>query len=111
MAPLTASIFPQADESVRIEVTGDLHMAWGHRLRDAVSASLGSFAPKLVVIDLVGITFLDSAGIGALVGALKEARERGSELVVRNPTPFVYHILKITGLTEAFGLPATSSPD
>ena len=105
MAPLNTSVRAVGDGTVRVDAAGELDVSCGNQLRGAVHEALETHAATRVVVDLSRITFLDSAGIGALLGALKEARERGATLVVADPTPFVHHILGITGLLDAFGSP------
>lgn len=109
MAPLSTGVCVVGDGTVRVDAAGDLDMTCGNQLRDVVRQALAAHAPKRVVVDLSRITFLDSAGIGALVGVLKEAREQGATLLVADPTPFVHHILDITGLLDAFGSPAPTA--
>jgi anti-sigma B factor antagonist len=52
---------------------------------------------------------MDSMGIGALVAGPNPAREVGARVIRRNPRELVHRQLRITGLTEMFGLPATAS--
>ncbi len=54
-----------------------------------------------VLIDLSQVSFIDSTGIGVLVGALKRAREAGGALVLVCPVPRLRRIFEITGLLQA----------
>jgi anti-sigma B factor antagonist len=47
------------------------------------------------------VDFLDSTGLGALVGGLKRLREAGGSLVLVISTPRILRIFQITGLTKA----------
>ena len=60
-------------------------------------------APR-VVVDLNEVSFLDSTGIGVLVGALKRARERGGALHFCNAQARVKRVFEITGLMRALPL-------
>ncbi len=64
----------------------------------------------IVIVDLSEVTFLDSTGIGVLVGALGHIRETHSNgalhLVVTHP--HIAKVLEVTGLTAIF--PVFSSP-
>jgi len=56
------------------------------------------------VVDLRGVAFLDSTGLGVLVGALKRARARGGDLVlVVDMDSAAGRVLRITGVCKAFG--------
>ncbi len=64
-------------------------------------------------MDLEGLTFIDSAGIYALVQALKHVRRRGGDLALKNVTSGVHKVLDVCCLTGAFGpvnVPTTSPP-
>jgi anti-sigma B factor antagonist len=63
----------------------------------------------VVVADLSGVPFIDSSGLGVLIGALRRAREAGGELRVVSGDDAVVKILRITGLDRV--LPLFSSLD
>ena len=53
-----------------------------------------------VVLDLSGVTFLDSSAIGALVGSGRELGESGARLQIGPRSDIVERVLEITGLAE-----------
>lgn len=55
-----------------------------------------------VILDLGQTTFIDSSGIGALVGCLKMARAQQIELIIWSLNPQVKMAFELTGLTDAF---------
>ncbi|HEX9997829.1 MAG TPA: STAS domain-containing protein [Abditibacterium sp.] len=57
-----------------------------------------------VVVDLADVFFIDSTGIGVLVGALKRARERNGALHFCNSQSRVRRVFEITGLMRALPL-------
>jgi anti-sigma B factor antagonist len=46
------------------------------------------------------MTFIDSTGLGVIVGTLKRLREGGGDLVLRSPSRSTRKVLEITGLTR-----------
>lgn len=66
-------------------------------LREAVSDAINSGRPR-VVVDLSGIEFMDSSGLGALVGCLKTARQAGGDLRISAPTEQVVMVLQLSNL-------------
>lgn len=50
-----------------------------------------------LLIDLSGVPFLDSAGLGALIGGVRRARESGGDVAVYAPRPAVARLLHTTG--------------
>jgi anti-anti-sigma factor len=101
----------QADGAIVVDVRGTLDAATVDALREALLSTLHSDRPVSMIVDLTFVTFMDSMGIGALVTGYNAAREIGTRFVLRNPSEFVHRQLRVTGLTEMFGLPpAAASP-
>lgn len=57
---------------------------------------------KKIVLNLAGVTYVDSSGIGQLVGALTTARNQGADLKLLNPTSAVRALLETTNLFTVF---------
>lgn len=53
---------------------------------------------KNMIIDLLGVTFMDSAGIGLIYGRISRVKAVGGRIIIRNPRPEITKILKISGL-------------
>ena len=88
----------QLDELVAVvRGEGRLNMVSAPLLREAVSDAITSGRPR-VVIDLSGIEFMDSSGLGALVGCLKTARQAGGDLRISAPTEQVVMVLQLSNL-------------
>jgi len=79
----------------------DATTAWD--LRPALLQSLYSMGPVLWV-DLGRVNFIDSTGLGMLVGVLKEAREMDGDVRLINASREVRRILQVTGLEALFEL-------
>jgi anti-sigma B factor antagonist len=67
---------------------------------------------RSVVLDLSGVTFIDSQGLRVLLTALKHARAAELELVLRSPSRRVTDLLTLAGVYELFTLdpPTTTEP-
>lgn len=57
-----------------------------------------------VMLDLNGVTRSDSAGVALLVEWLREARKRGVRLDLRNVTPQMTAIARVSGLEQVLGV-------
>ena len=88
---------------VEVAPRGEIDLAVAGELRECLLELLAGGDDRIVV-DLEGVEFLDSTGLGVLVGGLKRARERGGDLQVRDPRPQVRSVFEITGLAPVFGL-------
>jgi anti-sigma B factor antagonist len=57
---------------------------------------------RRLVVDLAKVTFIDSSGLGALVGGLKAARQAGGDLRIASPSAQAQSLLKLTSLDQVF---------
>ncbi len=65
--------------------------------------------PNQIIIDFHQTTFIDSSGLGALVSNLKYAQAKGITFRLRNVTPQVMAVLKLTGLDQVFPLESVNN--
>ena len=86
-----------------LRIDGDIDVYAAPQIRDRVTGLAGTGTVH-VIADLRGAGFLDSAGLGALVGSRTELRARGGSLTVVASSPRILQILRITGVGEAFAL-------
>ena len=84
-----------------LALSGELDPASAPTLDAAVDAALAEGASALVM-DLGGLSFIDSAGLRSLLAAHRRLAPQA--LHVRNPTAFAVHLLSITGLDQEFRL-------
>jgi anti-sigma B factor antagonist len=84
-----------------VAVAGELDASSVPRLRAALDA-LFAEGGSSVVLDLQGISFIDSSGLAALIYAYKEAAARDGRVTLRDPTPTVIDLVKIAGLADRF---------
>ena len=89
-----------------IDVQGEIDMYTAPRLRELLIDLVSKGSCQLVVnLDKVG--FLDSTGLGVLVGGLRRVRAHDGSLDLVCTQQRILKIFRITGLTEVFGIYAT----
>jgi anti-sigma B factor antagonist len=88
----------EGDHAVVVSVRGEVDNDTAPQLREALSAARGDGARR-VVVDLSETDFLDSSGLGALVGASKEQAER-TPLVLVCPKENLRKLFEISRLDE-----------
>ena len=97
----------QTDGGVAVIVpSGRLDVAGAPALKDAIS-QLAKNGPPKVVIDMEGISFVDSTGLGSVIAALKEIRSSQGELRLAAPNQQVRVVLELTTLDRVFPYYAT----
>ena len=80
-----------------VTITGRLTASGAPMLRNAVSDLIAGGEPN-VAIDLSGTEFVDSSGLGALIGGLKSARVAGGDLRIAAVPEAVRTVLHLTNL-------------
>jgi anti-sigma B factor antagonist len=80
-----------------IRLDGRLNMVGAAPLRQAV-ASLVEQGHSRIAVDLSGVDFMDSSGLGALIAGLKTARQAGGDLRIAAPGEQVRLVLQLTNM-------------
>jgi anti-sigma B factor antagonist len=95
-------------ESGVVAVAGEIDLATVGPFRQAISDLVNGGLVHLV-IDLSAVTFIDSTGLGVLVGARKRVRDGGGSLRLVCTHHRVLRLLAVTGLAQA--MPVHASTD
>src|SRR5215469_13726085 len=97
----------QVDESrspfTVLSVKGEVDVYSAPRLREKL-VELVSDGHRKIVADLEGVDFLDSTGLGVLVGGLKRLRSHDGDLSIVCTQPRILKVFEITGLTKVFAI-------
>jgi anti-sigma B factor antagonist len=72
-------------------------------LRDAVRALVAQ-GKKKIILNLIGVDYIDSSGVGELVGSFTTVRNAGGELKLLNLTQKVHDVLHVTKLYTVFDI-------
>jgi len=84
-----------------ISVTGEIDVYTAPTLRERLNELVADGEYHLVV-DMAGVDFLDSTGLGVLVGGLKRARSHDGTLRLVCDQEKILKVFRITGLTKVF---------
>jgi anti-sigma B factor antagonist len=85
---------------------GDLDVYTVGSLRDALGKMITDKTPK-VVVDLDGVPFMDSSGLGALMGGVRRMRETGGDLAIACTREQHLKLFTITGFGEGVSIAPT----
>lgn len=86
-----------ADDGTILAISGRLDYVSAPELREAITRAVHEGNTRLI-LDLRRVPFIDSSGLGALVGGLKQARDAGGDLRIARPLPEVLDILALMRL-------------
>ncbi len=84
-----------------VDLSGDVDAYTCLKLREAILDLLqeGEFR---VVISMANVDYIDSSGLGTLVGGLRRVTERKGGLAISGANPHIQKVLSITGLSKVF---------
>jgi anti-anti-sigma factor len=88
-------------KTLTVRVSGELDLAARPIVTEQVTAAVAEEADiERVVIDLGGVKFCDSSGLGALLDIRRVAERLGAAIVLRSPSAGVARVLDIAGIDE-----------
>jgi anti-sigma B factor antagonist len=96
----------ESDGALVVDVVGEIDVYTSPKLRERL-VSLVNDGAASIVVNLEGVEFIDSTGLGVLVGALKRIRARGGSLSLVCNKEGLLRVLTITGLEKVFAVYAS----
>ena len=79
-------------------VTGELDHYGAKDIREEIDRAIGKYRPNTAVLDLHEVSFMDSAGIGLILGRYDRVSGYGGTLIVRDPTKEILKMLNLAGM-------------
>lgn len=89
-----------------VDVKGEVDLFTAPKLREHI-VGLVEEDERRIVVNLEDVDFMDSTGLGVLVGALKRLKEKDGHLALVCPGGSVLRVLTVTGLNKVFAIHET----
>ena len=95
--------------SVEIAVNGEVTTAYlsgeiDHHSAAAMRAEIDNAAelnlPALLVLDFTRVSFMDSSGIGLVMGRYRNLSKRGAKLHITGASPQIYKVMRLSGIEK-----------
>ena len=90
--------FELNDRELLIFIKGEIDHYSAVLVRGEIDAKIAEVRPKVAILVLSGIDFMDSSGIGLVMGRYARMQNVGGTLVVRDPSERVERILRLAGI-------------
>ncbi len=103
MGSLTLSTRRDADRWI-VSVAGELDLASVPMLREAAQPALDDPEVRTLVLDVAGLTFLDSTGLGCWIELRNATEDTGRALLLESVPTSAMRTMSIAGLVPLFGL-------
>ncbi len=101
-------IFESRNETLIIKLFGELDHHSSDYIRDKIDDEIDKKNFKKIVFDMGNLYFMDSSGIGVIIGRYKQITSKGGKLAIANLNPQIKRIYEICGLRKIIPNYATS---
>lgn len=94
---------PGEGDSYVVELAGEIDVYTSPTVKDAITELIDQ-QHYMLVVDLERVRYIDSTGLGVLIGGLKRVREHGGAVRLVCTNPQIKKIFEITGLVKIFNI-------
>lgn len=85
---------------LRVKMLPEIDHHAAKKIRESADGLIESQKPKTVILDFSEVTFMDSSGLGLILGRVKRAEEIGATVVVTGLSPKLHKLLKMSGIEK-----------
>ena len=94
------SQYLKEDKQLIFKINEDIDECVAQKIRRKLDNEIERYMPRKVVFDFSNVSFMDSAGIGLLMGRYKLASMLGGQVEVKNITPSIKKIFEMSGIQK-----------
>lgn len=87
-------------ETLTVSIQGELDHHTAREIRKHIDSEISRRCPKFLELDFSQVTFMDSSGIGLVMGRYKIMSERQGKVIILNPTPPIKKVMMISGVNK-----------
>ncbi len=87
-------------EVVTALLSGELDHHSAKEMREEIDSAVELNMPSLLILDFKDISFMDSSGIGLVMGRYRTLVKTGAELHITGAAPNIYKVLKLAGIEK-----------
>ncbi len=90
----------EGDDCLLVVLSGEIDHHSAVRVRTEIDEKIMELSPKKTILDLSEIDFMDSSGLGLIMGRYAKMKALGGLLTLRNPNERIVKIFKLAGLEK-----------
>ena len=91
------------DGTLTARITGEIDHHTARWLRMDIDTAIQDREPKNLKLDFSGVSFMDSSGVGLVMGRYKNMRERGGKVELINMPDYIEKEMSIAGMYRLLG--------
>lgn len=81
-------------------LTGEIDHHSARIIRTNIDRDIECQKPKTLVLDFSGVDFMDSSGIGLIMGRYKMMLENEGKVIIKSPKPYIKKVLLLAGINR-----------
>jgi stage II sporulation protein AA (anti-sigma F factor antagonist) len=94
------SKFYEEDKLLVFKITDEIDDCSVQKIRRKADYEIERYMPRKVIFDFNSVTFMDSAGIGLIIGRYRKANMLGGTVEIANVTDSIKKVLELSGLLK-----------
>ena len=88
------------DRELLLEISGDIDHHGARSALKEVEMAIDAALPRTLILDFAGVTFMDSSGIGLIMGRYKQMQMISGTLRVTNVPNYIKRVIRLSGLDK-----------
>ncbi len=84
--------------TLNVKIRGDIDHHSAKGVRERIDESIMTSKPRFVILDLSSVEFMDSSGLGLILGRYNSAAKVGARLIIYKPAKRIKRILEMAGI-------------
>ncbi len=85
-------------ELLTVMLDGEIDHHTAKQMREQIDEAIEFYMPTLLIMDFGRVTFMDSSGIGLVMGRYRTLQKKGAKLNLTNLPPNIYKVMKLAGI-------------
>ena len=103
MSVLQSSVsFEETENVLTAKIIGEIDHHSAKTLREKIDGEVCYRRPEKLIVDFSEVSFMDSSGLGLLLGRMKTAESVGCSFALKDPSERIVRLLKLAGADRLF---------
>ena len=92
------------NKTVTAFLSGEIDHHGAKKMREEIDKAIDESLPSLLVLDFGEVSFMDSSGIGLVMGRYKKMRDLDGKIFIQNPSMHIKKVMRLAGLDKLAGM-------
>lgn len=92
--------YDNENKLLKLQITEEVDHCMAEKIRNKADFEIQKYMPQKIVMDFGNVSFMDSAGIGMILGRYKTAKLVGGTLNLSNVKPEIKKVLEMSGVLK-----------